>query len=100
MSGIAFACDIDLTTLVLWIFLHEIVQEHVEIISDISLTPSKRLELSDEAETRAERLINEHHVGMIVPSILIFGQLKWLFYVLFVVMEVKWALLGIEPKHR
>ena len=51
MACITLSRNVDFSALILWILLHEVVQEHVKVITYSIFAKTQALELADKTET-------------------------------------------------
>ena len=100
VASIALTSDVNLTAAVLGVLSREVVQEVVEILCDGTFGPAKRAQSVDEAEASSQRLVNVHHVCIIVPRVLVVLELERLLCVALAVFVPVWAILCIEAQLR
>ena len=99
VASVALARNVNLATLVLRVFCHEVVQEVIEVLSNGTLGPAKRAKTVDEAEASSKRLVNVHHVSIVVPRVLVVFKLKGLLCVTFAVFVPVWTVLCVQAQH-
>ena len=71
VASITFTSQVDFTPLKLWVLRHKVVKEIVKILGNVGFRPAKGANSVDKAKASAERLVNVHYVGVVVPAMLV-----------------------------
>ena len=92
MASIAFSCQIDIPPNILRVHLVESFQEMLKILLNRMHEYSVSEEVS-KAETCSNWLIKVHHIGIIVPRVVISDEVKSIMHARRIVDIVIWAIL-------
>ena len=72
VTGIRLSCDENFAAFVLGVLVHEVVKEHKEVLSKSILRHTEGSKSIGETHASAKRLVNIHHICLVVPRPLIF----------------------------
>lgn len=99
-SRIAFSSQIELSVSELRVLVVEVNEEVVEVDCHLVLSHSVVPDGVSKTEASSKRLINEHYMGIVVPSELVFGEDSSVLDITSVIFEIIRTHLCVHTDHR